>query len=327
VIASGQSCGFGVDGSFVPWISEGSFIQMSDIILSPGARDSIRNLSDFDKLLARTQQRLTTSKRVNSVLDDASAFFTSRDLGSLATSYDSYINTTRRAIDLVQITADTADAVARLLEQQLSVVRSAQATPSQRAGAEGSLQTIKTQINLLILDAEFRGQNLLSATSTRSYSYRIGGTTGAILTLTGRQFRSDETGEGIYTGIGGGGFSADTAVALREALGYTAAGFNHSLFTAVPAAFTSIIARLEGAVTRVRAAAQSYGVSVSVLEIRAEFNDKIKATSSKASERLVAADLNEEGANLVTLQTRRELGLEALAAEGRNVRAILTLLR
>jgi flagellin-like hook-associated protein FlgL len=300
---------------------------MSDIILSPGARDSIRSLSEFDKLLARTQERLTTSKRVNSVLDDASAFFASRDLGNVAKDYDEYIGNTQRAIDLVQVTADALEGITQLLEQQLSLVRSAQSTPSVRAGTYNALLQVFDQISLLVTDAEYRGQALLGS-AQESFTYRVGAATDAILTLQGRAAKSQTAADGaIYTGDSdNSGFSSAIANS-RVALALSTTVLDFTVSTTTSAQYDNIIAGLQSAISRTRGGAQSYATAVTVLQIRAEFNTKYQTTSNKASERLVSADLNEEGANLVTLQTRRELGLEALAAEGRNVRAILTLLR
>ena len=45
------------------------------------------------------------------------------------------------------------------------------------------------------------------------------------------------------------------------------------------------------------------------------------------SDKLTLADLNEEGANLVALQTRQEIGLEALKVSGDQQRAILRLIQ
>jgi len=51
---------------------------MSGIILSAAVRQNLLALQDTAALAATTQQRLATGKKVNSALDNPSAFFTSQ---------------------------------------------------------------------------------------------------------------------------------------------------------------------------------------------------------------------------------------------------------
>jgi len=57
---------------------------MSGIILSAAVRQNLLSLQDTATLTATTQQRLATGKKVNSALDNPSAFFTSQALSSRA---------------------------------------------------------------------------------------------------------------------------------------------------------------------------------------------------------------------------------------------------
>ena len=301
---------------------------MSDIFLSPGARSQVREIRGFDTLLQRTQQRLTTSKKVNSVIDDASKFFSARDLNAVADNYETYIDNVDRATTVIQIAADTTTAIERLLLQAVSVVDSARASPTTRSSATSSLVSIITQVELLIDDATYLGQNLLSVTTTTtSFTYRIGGAedanldvTGSALLIAGAATNGSLFSSALLTG-------ATIATALGDIISGVTGGTTTIGAGTTTAHFDSLRDIFQGAADTARTVASTYGVTVGTLEIRGQFNKSFQTENRKAAEQLVAADLNEEGANLVTLQTRRDLAIEALAAEGRNTRAVLNLLR
>ena len=71
----------------------------------------------------------------------------------------------------------------------------------------------------------------------------------------------------------------------------------------------------------------SGGVTDAILETRLNFTSSYVNTLETGSDKLTLADLNEEGANLVALQTRQQLGIQSLAIAGQQQQAILGLLQ
>ena len=57
-----------------------------------------------------------------------------------------------------------------------------------------------------------------------------------------------------------------------------------------------------------------------------DFTNEYVNTLQGGSDKLTLADLNEEGANLVALQTRQQLGIQSLSIAGQQQQAILALL-
>ena len=57
---------------------------MADITLSSAVRNNLLSLQSTSSLLEDTQNKLATGLRVNSALDDPSAFFTASSLNSRA---------------------------------------------------------------------------------------------------------------------------------------------------------------------------------------------------------------------------------------------------
>ncbi|WNJ99100.1 flagellin [Thalassospiraceae bacterium LMO-JJ14] len=88
-----------------------------------------------------------------------------------------------------------------------------------------------------------------------------------------------------------------------------------------------IITELDSALTTLRARSQTLGSNVALLQTRLDFTEDYVNTLEIGSGKLTLADLNEEGANLLALQTRQQLGISALAFAGQAEQGILGLFR
>ena len=87
------------------------------------------------------------------------------------------------------------------------------------------------------------------------------------------------------------------------------------------------ITNLDSALTTIRSRAQTLGANVAILNTRLDFTKDYVTTLTKGAGKLTLADLNEEGANLLALQTRQQLGIQSLAFAGQSEQAILGLFR
>ena len=89
----------------------------------------------------------------------------------------------------------------------------------------------------------------------------------------------------------------------------------------------TLVNDLESALTTLRTKAQTLGSNVALLQTRLEFTANYVNTLQTGADKLTLADLNEEGANLLALQTRQQLGIQALAFAGQAEQSILLLFR
>lgn len=64
-----------------------------------------------------------------------------------------------------------------------------------------------------------------------------------------------------------------------------------------------------------------------ILKIRLDFTSEYTNVLQTGADKLTLADLNTEGANLLALQTRQQLGIQALAFAGQSEQSILSLFR
>lgn len=87
------------------------------------------------------------------------------------------------------------------------------------------------------------------------------------------------------------------------------------------------IANLDSALTTLRSQSKTLGSNVAVLKTRLDFTTNYVNTLTAGGGKLTLADLNQEGANLLALQTRQQLGIQSLAFAGQSEQAILGLFR
>ena len=85
------------------------------------------------------------------------------------------------------------------------------------------------------------------------------------------------------------------------------------------------IRAIDSALVTVRQVAQNFGTNWALLSIRAEFTTNLINTLMGGSSELVNADLNEESANLLSLQTRQKLSAISLSIAQRLEQSILRL--
>jgi flagellin len=88
-----------------------------------------------------------------------------------------------------------------------------------------------------------------------------------------------------------------------------------------------VIANLDTALTTLRSNAQTLGSNVALLQTRLDFTTDYVNTLEGGAAKLTLADINAEGANLLALQTRQQLGISALAFAGQAEQGVLSLFR
>jgi flagellin-like hook-associated protein FlgL len=274
---------------------------MADITLSAAVRSNLLSLDQTSKLINRTQDRLSTGLSVSSPVDDAKAFFESKALSDRAATINEKKDSIDQAVSSVSVALEAVNSIDSIVEQLKGVVNSA---ASASTGAE--FTELNSQYNALILqidnlagDASYQGVNLVNATGTTLTVY-FSNTTTSTLAISSVGLQHDTgTGLGIKTG-------ATLSVAANR---------------------TCAINQLDSAIATLDAKAKSLGSNVALLQTRLDFSSTYANELQGGADKLVLADITEEGANLVALQTRQQLGISALSFAGNSEQSILSLFR
>jgi flagellin-like hook-associated protein FlgL len=84
-------------------------------------------------------------------------------------------------------------------------------------------------------------------------------------------------------------------------------------------------ADLTAALTTLRSQAQAFSTNLSTVQIRQDFTKAMINTLQSGADNLTLADSNEEGANLLALQTRQQLSTTALSLASQASQSVLRL--
>jgi flagellin-like hook-associated protein FlgL len=109
----------------------------------------------------------------------------------------------------------------------------------------------------------------------------------------------DSTGLGLSS-ISGTGFQSDTNI-------------------------DSTISSLDTALSTLRTQSSKFGSNLTTVQTRQDFTKNLINTLQTGADNLVLADTNEEGANLLALQTRQQLSTTALSLSAQADQAVLRL--
>jgi flagellin-like hook-associated protein FlgL len=319
---------------------------MSDITLTSTQRQTLLSLTSVSSLFNRTQDRLNSGKKVNSVTDNAQAFFQAQSLSSRSSNILTVKSTIDQSIQSVQAALTATSAVSSLLGQLQGVLESARSgSLSNRISDTQQFQTIGNQLSQLVKDASFQGLNLLTSTST-SLSTQFSERTSAILNIQGFNLTATAAGantRALFTQasafqtngnlifsnvVGNAGLSgaAVTGFSQLNTAGSQAGGGTVAASTA-QAVFAGTINRISAAINQINAISASLGTNVAILQSRSSFSQNYSNALTGGANALTLADLNTEAANSQALTLRQQLGIQSLTTSGQQNSSILTLLR
>jgi len=260
---------------------------MSDIVLSAGVRSNLLNLQQTSDLITQTQTRLATGKRVNSALDNPLNYFTASGLDNRASDLNNLLDSMSTAINTIQAANNGISSITKLVQSAQSLVSQAQQTSdtTTQKSLASQFDALLGQIGGIASDSGFNGINLLGANDLK-------------VTL-------DETGKSTVTVSSVNYLAAATNTGLNIA---NSTG-NWSTAGDISDAANSLTAAL----TTLRSESQTLSSSLSTVQIRQDFTKATINTLQQGSSDLTLADSNQEGANLLALQTRQQLSTTALS--------------
>jgi flagellin-like hook-associated protein FlgL len=276
---------------------------LNTISLTAGMRANLISLQKTSKDMELTQNRLSTGLKVNTALDDPLNFFTAQNHRTRAGDLASRKDGMSEAIQTIKAANNGIEAITTLIAQARSLAASAQsATPADAQELGTQFDEIMNQIITVAKDSGYNGINLLNGDSlTVEFA-----PTSAASTLTVA------------------GFGDADVLTFEPIIGITGAGWSDGTTIDATAIETSITA-LETAKNDLRLEASKMSSNLSVITARENFTTDMINTLDDGAAKLTEADMNEEGANMLMLQTRQALGTTSLSLASQAAQAVLRL--
>jgi flagellin-like hook-associated protein FlgL len=282
---------------------------MASIALSSALRNNLSSLQSTETLLNQTQNRLATGKRVASALDNPSTFFAAAGQNQRADLLTGLKDNISEAIQTVKAADKGVAAIRSLLEgirgqitQARSAINDTTNSVSLLGGVATNYNELVRQLNNTVTDTAYNGVNFLSG-GTLTVNFNENATT--TLTVTG--FTASASGLAITSGSATGAAST------------TSATFSDTT------KLTTIEATLNTALATLQTQSGNLASNLTILSTRQSFITDTIDTLRSGATKLTEADQTEEGANLLTLQTRQQLGVTALSLSSQAAQGILRL--
>ncbi len=291
---------------------------VQNITLSAPITSNWKALQNTARLILRTEERLLTGLKIQNPTDGAVAFFQAESLSKRGMDFAEKQDGINQAISSVGTALTAIASVESILKQMKGVLLSAKSsTDSERRDLEANFGELARQVNTLSNDASYQGLNLINSTATM---LRVNFSTApaSFLLIEGQNIQIS----GLFI------CTADNAAPTPSNVGLHLVDHRAwSLIQDEVSLFDRGVRLMDSALTSLRSVAKSLGSNVAVLQARLDFTKTYINTLTEGSDKLTLADMNEEGANLVALQTRLQLGLQALQFSGQSDQSIIQLLR
>ena len=266
-----------------------------------GAMIALQNLNATNTELATTQSRINTGKKISSVKDNGAIWAIAQGqraeigaLGAVKQSLDRGV----AAVDVALAAGETVSDLLLQLKEKALAATDASLKTAARAALNEDFKALRDQIATVTANAEFNGINLLKTGAT-GFNALANAQGNATITVGAEVMALGSTNVTVSTTQ-----SIDTLTKASASL----------------AVVNASIDNVSGALARL-------GTKSRALETHLKFVGNLSDTLESGVGNLVDADLAKESAKLQALQTKQQLGVQALSIANQTPQLVLSLFR
>jgi len=279
-------------------------MSLNSVNTNVGALIALQNLATTQGDLQQAQNRISTGLKVSSAKDNGAIWAIAQSQRAQSSSLDAVKDSLQRGQSITDVALAAGSSISDLLVQMKAKALAASDTSldtASRSALNSDFTSLRDQITTIVNNADFNGTNLI------------------------------KTGAANLTSLANAdGTSVITVVAQDLSLGaanvtVAASGANSSIGTVTTA--TAMIATVKTSIDNVSAALAKLGTGSKSLGGQLTFVGKLQDTLTAGVGNLVDADLAKESARLQALQTKQQLGIQALSIANSSSNSLLGLFR
>jgi flagellin len=275
---------------------------LNSVNTNVGAMIALQNLSQTNSELGMVQNRINTGKKVNSAKDNGAIWAIAQnqraEMGALNAVKDS-LQRGQSTVDVAMAAGESiSDLLLQMKEKALAATDETLTSASRDALAE-DFDSIRDQITSVIDNAQFNGANMLDGSLTGGYKALAAADGSSTIDVASE----DMSLSGSIVTLG-----------AADSIGTT---------TDASAALTAV----DASIANVSAALARMGTSSKALGTHLTFVGKLQDSLEAGIGNLVDADLAKESARLTALQTKQQLGVQALSIANSSTSMLLGLFR
>jgi flagellin len=266
-----------------------------------GALIALQNLNSTSQQLQQAQNIVSTGLAVSSAQDNGAIWAIAQGERATVGALDSVKSSLQNGQSVIDVANSAGTTVSNLLTQLQQKALAATDTSldtASRDSLNADFVSLRNQITSTVANASFNGVNLLNGSVT------------SITSLANAQ-----------------GTSVLTTAAENLSLGGTIVTLSATATISTTASATTALTAVEASLSNVDNALASLGTSSTALDTHLNFVSNLQDTLTTGIGNLVNADLAKESATLQALQTKQQLGIEALSIANSSSSALLSLFR
>jgi len=275
---------------------------LNSVNTNVGAMVALQNLAATQNDLSSTQARINTGLKIASAKDNGAIWAIAQNQRSTSQSLNAVKDSLQRASSTVDVALSAGESVSDLLLQMKEKALAASDVTldtNSRTALNDDFKSLRDQIAKVVANADFNGANMVKS-----------------------------SGSQIQALANADGSSVISVAAQDLSLGGSAMGSlaaTSSIGTQTLA--SGMIATVDSAITAVSSSLAKLGTGSKALQSHLTFVGKLQDTLDAGIGNLVDADLAKESAKLQALQTKQQLGIQALAIANQSSSVLLSLFR
>ena len=275
---------------------------MNSVNTNAGAMIALQNLNATNKDLGVTQARINTGLKIANAKDNGAIWAIAQNQRAESASLNSVISSLQRGQSVADVAMSAGTAISDILvqmkEKVLAATEAGLSTAS-KAALSDEYKALRDQIDTIANNATFDGVNLISSTSVNSSSIKAIANADATATI-----------------------DIDHVVLSKSNTKIAA-----TLATLTNGVTSADVKEVEDAIQDVSSALSKLGTGAKALDTHLTNVMKLQDTLDAGVGNLVDADLAKESAKLQALQTKQQLGVQALSIANQSSGILLGLFR
>lgn len=311
---------------------------MTSLLTNIAARTALQTLTQTNKSLEMTQNRISSGQRVASAADNAAYW----SIATTMRSDNAALSTVSDALGLGSATVDVAynavnssiDVVSEIKKKLVA----AREPGVDKSKIQSEITELQNQLQSVADGSVFSGENWVSVDSgvsgynaTKQIVSSFSRTGGAVTIGT---ISIDTTSVKLYdastASVGALDGTRGTTGALSGSGSFSIASLDISSLTDSATDLTTLetyIAGADAAISEMTTSASTLGAVKSRIDLQKNFVSGLRDAIEKGIGQLVDADMNEESTRLQALQVQSQLGIQALSIANQSSQSILSLFR
>jgi flagellin len=266
-----------------------------------GAMTALQYLSGTQAQMASTQNAISTGYKVASAKDDGATYAIAQNMRGNVAAYSAVSDSLNRGMSAVDVAMSAGQSISDLLIQmKAKALASADKSidTASRTALNNDFTALRDQIQTIVDNASFNGFNLIKS--------------GA----------SDITALASADGT-----KKITVVHQDLSLGGTNMGsaLSSSANISTQGGATAMVGTIQTALTNVNKALATFSAGAKKYSIQLGFVSKLSDTLTSGIGNLVDANMAAESAKLTSLQTKQQLGVQALSIANSSPQVVLSL--